>query len=224
MNTRSASRSMGGNLYIASRFAHNVIRKSLPGCDQYGRRQGKEGYLGDNGPASSAEMDFPCGVALGCPGQSVYRHTGNDIVRKVGGSGTITTVAANRQAGLRDNGPATNAALYFPVRRAIRQPAAICTLPIRTTTCAKVGRPARSRRSPANGAQALRHGVRRQMQRCIPVQRGVDAGGNLFVADTLIMFAQGPIREARSAGPGNARRFFRRRRRGGERKLYFPSA
>jgi hypothetical protein len=73
------------------------------------------GYSGDGGPATSAELDWPNGVAFDGAGNLYISDRTNLRVRKVDTSGIITTVAGNgTQATSGDGGPATSASLYWP--------------------------------------------------------------------------------------------------------------
>jgi sugar lactone lactonase YvrE len=76
---------------------------------------GTKGFKGDNGPATSAELNTPKGVALDSAGNLYIADTGNHRIRKVATDGTITTVAGDGvPAYLGDGGPAINAELNLP--------------------------------------------------------------------------------------------------------------
>ena len=70
---------------------------------------GSVGYSGDGGPATSAELYAPCGVAVDASGNLYIADTQNDCVRKVNTSGIITNVVGS------DNGPATSSVLSSPM-------------------------------------------------------------------------------------------------------------
>ncbi len=55
---------------------------------------GSEGFSGDGGPATSASLGFPCGVAVDSAGNLYIADFENSRIRKVSG-GTITTIAGN---------------------------------------------------------------------------------------------------------------------------------
>ena len=76
---------------------------------------GTAAFAGDGGPAISASLEFPSGVAVDGDG-NVFISSGSDRVRKVAvGSGTITTVAGNGVLGFAgDGGLATAAQLSRP--------------------------------------------------------------------------------------------------------------
>jgi sugar lactone lactonase YvrE len=73
------------------------------------------GFIGDNGPATSAAMVFPQGVAFDKTGNLFVVEFGGHRIRKVDTTGKITTVAGTGVSGYSgDGGPATSAQLYFP--------------------------------------------------------------------------------------------------------------
>jgi len=74
------------------------------------------GYSGDGGPATSAELWEPAGVAVDSSGNVYIGDGSNNRVRTVNAStGIITTVAGNGTAGYSgDGGPAVGAELNFP--------------------------------------------------------------------------------------------------------------
>lgn len=54
---------------------------------------GTAGYSGDNGPAESAQLNFPTGLAVDRAGNVFVVDHGNGVVRKIAGR-TITTVGS----------------------------------------------------------------------------------------------------------------------------------
>jgi DNA-binding beta-propeller fold protein YncE len=85
-----------GTLYIADR-AENKVWTLAPGAKTMTllAGTGEAGALGDRGPATSAQLDWPTGLALGKHGDLYIADTQNNRIRKVDGlRGTITTVAA----------------------------------------------------------------------------------------------------------------------------------
>jgi sugar lactone lactonase YvrE len=124
---RSAVVDGAGNIYIADEV-NQRIRKVNPGGiittvagNGYGAGTGQGGYSGDGGPAISAELSKPVGVALDGAGNLYIAEYSNQRIRKVTPSGIITTVAGNGygagtgQGGYSgDGGPATSAELSSP--------------------------------------------------------------------------------------------------------------
>jgi RHS repeat-associated protein len=78
---------------------------------------GVAGFSGDGGPATSAKLDFPVGVAVG-PDGSVYISEYNNMrIRKVDPQGIITTVAGNGSSSISgDGGLATQAGIGQVIR------------------------------------------------------------------------------------------------------------
>lgn len=109
-----------GNLYIAD-LNDNVIRKvDLAGIITTVAGTGEQGFSGDSGPATSAQLDSPAGVAVDAAGTIYIADTHNQRIRKVDLAGIITTVAGTGTAGFSgDNGPAASATLSNPSALAV---------------------------------------------------------------------------------------------------------
>jgi hypothetical protein len=105
--------SAGNLLYIADQ-GNCVVREVSVGTIATVAGDGTCSYAGDGGPASSAELTFPQGVALDGAGNLYIADQGNCVVREVVG-GTITTVAGNGTCSYAGDGvPATSAELNGP--------------------------------------------------------------------------------------------------------------
>ncbi len=106
-----------GNLYIADR-ANHCIRKvdSTTGNISTVAGDGTQGFSGDGGPATSAELNLPASVAVDSTGNLYIADFGNQAVRRVDVSTqVITTVAGSGVLGFSgDNGPAYLAMLANP--------------------------------------------------------------------------------------------------------------
>jgi len=107
-----------GGLYIADTYI-STIRKVSNGVISTIAGNGTSGYGGDGGPATSAELNVPYGVAVDSAGAVYIADTWNNRIRKVS-NGIITTVAGNGTAGYSgDNGSATAAQLDQPIGVAV---------------------------------------------------------------------------------------------------------
>jgi len=122
-----------GDLYIAD-SGNQVIRKVAPDgtittvagkvqCCGGWAGTSIGGYSGDGGPATSAQLNLPTGLAVDGAGNFYIADTNNSVIRKVTPDGTITTVVGNGICPTLsttvpcysgDNGPATSAQLYMP--------------------------------------------------------------------------------------------------------------
>ncbi len=93
---------------------------AMPGIIKTIAGTGAWNYTGDNGPASSATLRQPQGVALDGSGNLYIADLINQVIRKVSSTGIITTVAGTGYAGFSgDNGPAIAATLNSPTAVAL---------------------------------------------------------------------------------------------------------
>jgi hypothetical protein len=109
-----------GDLFIAD-TADNVVREVTPsGTIRLVAGNGTEGDSGDGGPATSAELDNPQGVAVDAGGDVFIADTYNNVVREVTPGGEITTFAGNGTPGYSgDGGAASQAELASPTDVAV---------------------------------------------------------------------------------------------------------
>ena len=104
-----------GNIYIADHGNNRIRRVDTSGTITTVAGDGTSGFGGDGGPATTAQLNFPRGVALDGAGNVYIADTDNHRIRRVDTSGTITTIAGDGTFGFGgDGGPATTAQLNFP--------------------------------------------------------------------------------------------------------------
>ncbi|HTZ98302.1 MAG TPA: hypothetical protein VMB18_17995 [Terriglobales bacterium] len=105
-----------GNTYIADSYSSQVFKVDTNGNLTIVAGNGTSGYSGDGGPATSAALNGPEGVAVDNSGNIFIADTGNFVIREViASSGKIQTVAGNGKEGYSgDGGPATSAQLDDP--------------------------------------------------------------------------------------------------------------
>jgi len=108
-----------GTLYIADSLNH-VVRRVHNGVIDTVAGNGTQGYSGDQGTPTAAQLNAPCGLAVDASGSHLYiSDTGNHRVRVVSG-GRILPVAGTGVAGIAgDGGPAISAQLGFPLGLAL---------------------------------------------------------------------------------------------------------
>jgi hypothetical protein len=118
-NPNDVAMDSAGNLYIAD-FVNSRVRKvDTGGIITTVAGNGTQGYSGDGGAATSAEIKLPEGIAVDDSGNLYIADNGNSRIRKVSG-GIITTVAGNGTAGYSgDGGPATATELNYPTGVAV---------------------------------------------------------------------------------------------------------
>jgi len=104
-----------GNLYIADTQNFRVRKVDTKGIIKTVAGNGQSGNSGDGGPATSATLSVPLGVAVDSAGNLYIADQGTWSVRKVDTKGIITTVAGDGMFGFGGmGGPATSATLATP--------------------------------------------------------------------------------------------------------------
>jgi hypothetical protein len=110
----------GGSFLIADTFNQRIRRVDAAGRILTVAGIGSPGYGGDGGPALSAALSGPHGVAATRDGGFLIADTENDRVRLVTAAGTITTVTGTGTRGFSgDGGPAATAQLSRPFAIAV---------------------------------------------------------------------------------------------------------
>ncbi|OQW90947.1 MAG: hypothetical protein BWK78_05825, partial [Thiotrichaceae bacterium IS1] len=124
-----------GNLYIVDSNNQRIRKVDTAGIIFTIAGNGIEGYGGDGGPATNAQLNSPSGVAVDSKGNLYIADLGNNRIRKVDTTGIISTVAGNgvtnpiresvsptafREPSFSgDGGPATDAQLDTPTGVAV---------------------------------------------------------------------------------------------------------
>ncbi|MGH7484234.1 MAG: Ig-like domain repeat protein, partial [bacterium] len=98
-----------GNVYVADSNNHRVRLLTGSTLSTFAGN-GTPGYSGDGAAATSAAIAFPLGVSMDLAGNIYIADSNNNVVRRVGGSGTITTIAGEGEQGFSGDGSAPNAA------------------------------------------------------------------------------------------------------------------
>ena len=100
------------NLYIPDDWNSRIRKIDPTGIITTIAGKDTAGYMGDNGPATAAELCTPFGIKMDGTGNLYYADDACSIVRKIDIAGIITTVAGNGVVGYGgDNGPADSASL-----------------------------------------------------------------------------------------------------------------
>ena len=157
-----------GNFYIADTGNHRIRKVDSTGTITTIAGSRARGFGGDEGPATTARLAFPYGVAVDSAGNLYIADTGNHRIRKVDSTGTITTVAGTGEFGFRgDGGLAVAAELYNP-RMAWRWTARatfISPMPVTTASARWIPRGRsprwRGRENSASGGTGVRQSRRR---------------------------------------------------------------
>lgn len=105
-----------GNTYIADKDNNRIRKINTSGLISTYAGTGTSGFSGDGGPATSAELNTPWGIALDALGNMYIADANNNRIRKINSSGIISTIAGTGALSYSgDGGPAVNATMMFPV-------------------------------------------------------------------------------------------------------------
>jgi len=104
-----------GNLFIADTDNQRIRKVGTNGIITTVAGNGFGGYSGDEGPATSASLNYPQGVAVDASSNLFIADCDNHRIRMVAPNGVISSLAGCGIAGFfGDGGPATNASLAYP--------------------------------------------------------------------------------------------------------------
>ena len=160
-----------------------------------------EGFPETGGPATSAALAYPDGIALDSAGNLYIADTGNNRIRKVDLAGTITTFAGGSSAGYSgDGGAATSAELSIPIGVRVDSAGNVFIADSGNNVIRKVDLTGKITTVAGNFELGLGYsgdnGPATSAQLNFPVFVSVDAAGELYIADD----GNGVIRQVDGAG------------------------
>ncbi len=132
-------------------------------------------FGGDNGPATTARLHAPTGLAVDTAGNRYIADTVNNRIRKITPAGIITTIAGTGDAGSKgDNGPATFAQLNGPRSVAVDSQQNVYVADSGNNSIRKI--------TPGGTIQTV--AVQLAVGLNNPEYVATDAQGSLYIADT----------------------------------------
>jgi sugar lactone lactonase YvrE len=178
-----------GNLYFVETGNHVVRKLSSAGIVTTVAGNGVQGFAGDNGPATAAQLDSPAGLALDSAGDLFIADSHNHRIREISSAtGTIATIAGTGAPGFSgDGGPAKSAQLDLPTALAFDSAG---NLYLADTNNHRVRRIAATTGVIAtvagNGIEAFAgdNGPATAASIDSPTGLALDSSGNLYIADT----------------------------------------
>ena len=175
-----------GNLYIAD-WASSVIRKvnMTTGIITTVAGNGTAGNSGDGQLATNARLFAPYDVSIDPDGNIIIADFWNARIRKVDGSGIISTIAGTGVIGYNgDGGLATEAALHGPANIALDKQGNIYISDCRANVIRKVTvSTGKITTCAGTGVAAFLDGKASTAAFANPGEIRVDATGNIYVAD-----------------------------------------
>jgi sugar lactone lactonase YvrE len=178
------------NIYIAD-GSNNRIRKvtASSGIISTVAGNGIDGYGGDDSAATSAKLNYPCGVAVDASGNIYIADRSNNRIRKVSAStGIISTVAGNGTQGFGgDDSVAVSAKLNYPYGVAVDGSGNIYIADVFNRRIRKVSAFSGIISTVAgNGTEAYGGdgSAATSANLSIPSGVSVDGSGNIYIADS----------------------------------------
>ena len=113
-----------GNIYFSERLGHKIRKIDLTGSISIVAGGTESGFAGDGGPADTAQLAFPDGLAVDSAENVFVTDSLNHRIRKIDTSGVIRTVAGTglpleEPVSNGDGGPAASALLIAPAGLAV---------------------------------------------------------------------------------------------------------
>jgi uncharacterized protein (TIGR03437 family) len=174
-----------GNIYIADSGNHRVRKVGGLRTIATLAGSGQPALSGDGGSAAGATLSKPAAVAADAAGNIYVADAGNARIRKISTQGIITT-AAGGGMGLGDGGPATGALLGNPQGLALDGIGNLYMADPNDRRIRKIDPQGTITTVAGNGTSSYGGDGSRAVSTGIaaPVGVGVDASGNLYLADT----------------------------------------
>jgi NHL repeat len=153
----------------------------VPGCS---------GFLGDGGPATSAGLNYPQGLAVDTAGDIFIADSQDHRIRRVTPGEIITTVVGSSpvpgKGGFSgDDGPALDAQLNYPTDVAVDGDGNLYIADSENQRIRKVSPDGIISTIAGNGTPGYSgdHGPATRASLCFPSALAVDSAGNIYVAD-----------------------------------------
>ena len=199
-----------GNIFIADHFNHRIRRVAADGTITTVAGSDSIGSTGDDGPATSARLNYPSGIAIDGSGALYITDTMNHVIRKVVVGGNITLFAGSRGvAGFREKDAkdefleAKNAELNAPTGIAIDSGGNIYFCDTRNHRVRKIGTDGKIRTVAGSGEKGETGdgGDALKAKLNSPTGVAVDAAGNIYIASAIVVdwtqYVEGRIRRAK---------------------------
>lgn len=183
-----------GNVFIADHFNHRIRRVAADGTITTVAGSDSIGSTGDDGPATSAKLNYPSGVAIDSSGALYITDTMNHVIRKVVVGGNITLFAGQRGvSGFLEKDAknefldAKDAQLNAPTGIAIDSSGNLYFCDTRNHRVRKIGTDGKIQTIAGTGEKGETGDGGKAVEAKLnsPTGVAVDAAGNVYIADQM---------------------------------------
>jgi uncharacterized protein (TIGR03437 family) len=190
-----------GNLYIYDSLNYRIRIVTTAGIISTYAGTGVEGYTGDGGPATQAQIELEGKMAIDAAGNLYFTDGIDSVIRRITPDGSISTYAGNGQTAAApdsgDNGQATQASLGLVAGAlAVDSAGNLYLVEDYTDQIRKISPTGIITTVAGSGTAGYMDGPALSAEFDTPYGIAIDAGGNLYVADTV----NGVVRKVSPAG------------------------
>jgi cysteine-rich repeat protein len=175
-----------GAFFVADFDGHRVRRIAVDGTITTVAGIGAAGFAGDGGPATSALLSHPAGIAVDPSGRVYIADQDNHRVRRIELDGTIRTVAGTGTfSSVGDGVLATETGLAFPSGVAVDAGGRLFIASLNAHTVLRVDVDGTSHRVAGTGTfgSSQDGGLATESALNFPINLAVDASGGLLIVD-----------------------------------------
>ena len=170
-----------GNLYVADTSNHRIRKIDSKGNVSTFAGSGIQGF--GNGPANTARLRYPVGVAFDTKGNLYVADSQNHRIRKIDSKGNVSTFAGSGVQGFQ-NGPASTAQFKFPYGLAFDTTGNLYVADISNHSIRKIDNKGNVSTYAGTGIKGSTNGPAVTAQFKFPYGLAFDTKGNLYVTDS----------------------------------------
>lgn len=178
-----------GNVYVADYLDNRIKRIGIDGSVSTIAGNGTPGFAGDGGPATSAQLNAPAGLAIDKTNSLYIADFANNRIRKITPDGNINTIAGSgTQNYSGDNGAAALAGLNGPLAVAVDASGNVYIADTNNHAIREVTADGLIHTAAGTGVPGFAGDGGPPARAQITAPRGIviDAAGNLYISDSTM--------------------------------------
>ena len=169
-----------GNVYVADGYNHRIRKITTSGVVSTLAGSGTSGYT--DGTGTSAQFDYPTGVAVDGAGNVYVADQVNHRIRKITTSGVVSTLAGSGTSGYTD-GTGTSAQFSYPTGVAVDGAGNVYVADYDNHRIRKITASGVVSTLAGSGTYGYTDGTGTSAKFYYPTGVAVDGAGNVYVAD-----------------------------------------